>query len=355
MMRKIILILFIFLHTPLFAKLPSDWPEHKILILPEMENKQILSVIKSAKKSIDLTLYRLEDTEVINQLIEAKKRGVNVRLILQKPGLYPSPFDNINNEKTVVKLKENGIPTHFLPDHNYFLTHYKFIIVDSKYSIIQTFNYDDFNFKTARNFGLAVENNIQVEALKTIFDNDYTGNYSKNDEAILNLWKNAKIILGPIHQREIISEFLRSAKHSVYIYQQDISDPEIGNILASLAKEGKHIEVLMTPFPFGGLDHNRVNQTIITANGGEFHFKPKSELYIHAKIILIDPEKDGQMYIGSCNLWPEALSRNRELGIVTIDKSQIKAVYDTFKKDWQSSYSYQEAESRALKEKLKIS
>jgi cardiolipin synthase len=349
MIRKIIGILFIFLHAPLFAQLPSDWPEHKILILPEMENKHILSVIKSAKKSIDLTLYRLEDTQVIDQLIEAKKRGVNVRLILQKPCLYPSPFDNINNGKTIAKLKEIGILTHFLPDHNYSLTHYKFIIIDGEYAIVQTFNYDDFNFKTARNFGLTVENKTQVEALKKIFDNDYKGNYSKNDEAILSLWKNAKLVLGPIHQREIISEFLRSAKHSVYIYQQDISDPEIGKILASLAKEGKRVEVLMTPLPFGGIDNNRINQTIITANGGEFHFKPKSELYIHAKVILIDPEKDGQMYIGSCNLWPEALSRNRELGIVTTDKSQIQAVYDTFKKDWQSSYSYQEAEARTLK------
>ncbi len=102
----------------------------------------------------------------------------------------------------------------------------------------------------------------------------------------------------------------------------------------------------MSPEPFGGIDNNRINQTIITSSGGAYRFKPKNELYIHAKVILIDPEENGQLYVGSCNLWPEALSRNREFGVVIKDNPQIQAVYDTFKKDWESALSYDEAKAK---------
>ena len=339
---------YIWYSTALLA-LPSEWPENKILVLPEMGNHPILSAIKSAKKSIDITLYHLDDPQVIEGLIKSKDKGIRIRLVLHKPNLYPAPFDNKINESTFKKLKNQGIETHFLEDHRYTLTHYKLMIIDHEYAIIQTFNYDDFNFKKARNFGLTIENKKQVEALSKIFENDYNGKSLDNDKESIALWNKAKIILGPLHQRKLIMDLLRSAKSSVHIYQQDLSDPEVGKLLSILAKEGKKIEILMTPTPFGGIDNNRINQAIITASGGQFRFKPKGELYIHAKVILIDSEKEGQMYIGSCNFWPEALSRNRELGVVTNDESQIKAVYTIFKKDWQNSYAYDEAADKSRK------
>ncbi|MBY0293667.1 MAG: hypothetical protein K2W92_10330 [Alphaproteobacteria bacterium] len=157
------------------------------------------------------------------------------------------------------------------------------------------------------------------------------------------------MILGPTHQRYLISNLLRSAKQSIYIYQQDLSDPEIGKLLSSLAKNGKKVKILMSPEPFGGIDNNRINQTVITSSGGEFRFKPKSELYIHAKVILIDPEENGQLYVGSCNLWPEVLSRNRELGVVIKNNSQVQAVYTIFKNDWGSALSYEEAKAKNTK------
>lgn len=343
--------IFLLLSSILFEKilmaLPPGWPKDKTILLPEMGNSSILSAIKSAKKSIDLTLYHLDDPQVIDELIKAKEKEVRVRIIFHKPHLYPSPFENKINEETSNKLKIHGIDPHFLVDHQYTLTHYKFIIIDNDYAVVQTFNYDNFNFTQARNFGLTIEDEKQVTALSEIFENDFTGNSSKNDDNVFSLWNETNIILGPIEQRKFITGLLRSAKRSVYIYQQDLSDPEVGKLLSTLAKEGKKVKVLMSPEPFGGIDNNRLNQTIIMASGGEFRFYPKKELYIHAKVILIDPETSGQMYIGSCNLWPESLSRNRELGIVTRNKPQIQTVYTTFKKDWQTAYEYDEAKSRS--------
>jgi len=328
------------------ASLPVGWPENKVLILPDMGSRFIVSAVKSAHKSIDLALYHLDDPEVIDELIKASQKGVKVRVLLNKPDLYPSPFETKINKGTSEKLSKHGIEIHFLEDYKYALTHFKFMIIDMEFALVQTFNYDDLNFNKARNFGLTLEDKSQVAALSRIFENDFTQKSAKNDKETLRLWKENGLILGPVNQRKLMTNLLRSAKSSIYIYQQDISDPEIGQLLASLAKKGKKIKILMVPAPFGGLDNNRLNQTIITASGGEYRYRPnnpKSELYIHAKVVLIDPEQGGQLYVGSCNFWPEALSRSRELGVVTRDKAQVRAVFDVFKKDWQSALSYDEA------------
>jgi phosphatidylserine/phosphatidylglycerophosphate/cardiolipin synthase-like enzyme len=343
-LRIVILFTLLLVHTFLghLSARPPGWPEDNILVLPDMGSSPIISAIRSAKKSIDLMLYHLDDTQIIDQLIHAKKERVSVRVILHKPDLYPAPFENRINTETVEKLTHHGIQTHFLPDHMYTLTHSKFMIIDEEYAIIQTFNYDDFNFQEARNFGILVDNKDQVQSLAHLFNNDYNSQPHLNDDNISHL-RTSNIILGPVHQREYVKEFLQSAHHSIYIYQQDLSDPEVGETLISLSKKGIKVHVLMTPVPFGGIDNNRINHTKIMAFGGKCRFKPKADLYIHAKVVLIDPESEGQMYLGSCNFWPEALSNNRELGLIVQNKNSIQSVFDVFKRDWESAQSYSQA------------
>lgn len=337
--------------TLLHAKPPKSWPEDGILVFPELGNVPILEAIKEAKSSVDLALYRLEDPEVVNELIKARGRGLNIRVILQKPNLYPEPFANPKTKEIADELKKGDIETHYNSDHEYILSHYKFMIIDKEYGLVQTLNYDDFNFNKARNFAISIEDKNQISILQSIFDNDYTGKSSENDKEALNWWKKSRIILGPEHQRDIITDLLKSAQKSIYIYQQDLSDAKIGKVLRKLAKEGKIVHILMPPAPFGGIDFNRINQTQIIEGGGEFKFLPKPELYIHAKLILIDPEEKegGKAYIGSCNLWPEALDVQRELGVETNNTSQIGKIFEVFKKDWEKGMNYDEALEKSKK------
>lgn len=343
MLIAILFLLQITYKSESWAKPPSEWPKDGVLVMPDMKSDPILSAIKNARKSIDLTLFHLDDETIIDQLIDAKKRGVEVRIILNKPDLFPPPFSTQINAATSKKLAQNGIETHYLKDFQYGLVHYKFMVIDKDYALIQTFNFDSFNLEKSRNFALTIENPQTVATLQAIFQNDYDGQSQKNDENVLNLLKHENLILGPNHQRETLLQFLTSAKKSIYIYQQDLSDPEMGEALRKLARAGKRVRIIMTPSPFGGNDLNGINRTLITAAGGEFRFKPKSELYIHAKVVLIDPEGSGKMYVGSCNLWTEAIERNREIGIITDNQPQVQKIFSVFNKDWESGKTYEEA------------
>ena len=57
----------------------------------------------------------------------------------------------------------------------------------------------------------------------------------------------------------------------------------------------------------------------------------QSNPYVHAKAILVD---DQFLLIGSMNMSDMSLDKNREIGILLMDKEQIETFKRTFLKDW---------------------
>lgn len=94
-----------------------------------------LSMIDNAKKEICLMMYMFKAdhpvTKLINKLIEAKKRGVKVKIVLE--GTYRNAFNaHIHrfNKYTAKLLKKGGIRVVF--DHPRQITHSKLLICDKK-------------------------------------------------------------------------------------------------------------------------------------------------------------------------------------------------------------------------------
>ncbi|MBN8827219.1 MAG: hypothetical protein J0H68_00750 [Sphingobacteriia bacterium] len=318
--------------------------DQNILVFPNENIQSIINLIDSAKKSVDITVYKINDKRIVKALKSAKQRGVGIRVILQKPGLYAEPFAITKNYDVEKSLKEFNVPVSYLEDHKYILTHYKFIIIDKNLALINTFNFDENHFHKTRDFSVKINDKEKVLALQEIFENDFFGKTFLNDGKSKYLYEKFNLILGPKFQRQYITDLIKSAKKSIYIYQQDFTDPVIAKVIREMAKNGVKVNVIMSPVPFGGTDFNRINQIQIKEAGGEFRFSPKNKLYIHTKIIIIDPESnDGKVYLGSCNFWTQALEVQRELGIIVKDSTQIRKIFNVFKKDWTSSTTYEEA------------
>ena len=55
-----------------------------LLVLPDQGESAIYSFASSATSSIDLTMYELKDTTLVNDLVAREKAGVNVRVILDR-------------------------------------------------------------------------------------------------------------------------------------------------------------------------------------------------------------------------------------------------------------------------------
>jgi len=107
--------------------------------------KTVYSLISRAQKSVYVVMYSIkwydrypdsQSNKLINSLISAKKRGVDVRAILDRP------FDekeNKENEKVADMLSRSGIKVYL--DSEKITTHSKLVIVDTRYVVIGSTNW----------------------------------------------------------------------------------------------------------------------------------------------------------------------------------------------------------------------
>lgn len=95
---------------------------------------QLIKIINSSEKNLDIAIYSLTDKQVCSAIIQAHKRGVAVRLISdreQSSGQY---------QKAIIKQIHNaGIPVKI--DTHTGIMHLKVTIADQKTATTGSFNY----------------------------------------------------------------------------------------------------------------------------------------------------------------------------------------------------------------------
>jgi len=94
--------------------------------------KKIISLIDRATKSIHLMMFTFTSKDIAMALFRAKRRGVDVRVILEE-------FQAYNRWSVYKILKDNGIPV--ILDKNPGVFHHKVLIIDGKYTLTGSFNY----------------------------------------------------------------------------------------------------------------------------------------------------------------------------------------------------------------------
>lgn len=92
---------------------------------------KIVEWLNETKKTLDVCMYMINSDIFTNALINAQKRGVTVRLIV-----------NEDNDRALWKLGENGIAKRSKqPNKVDCLMHHKFIIIDNKKIILGSLNW----------------------------------------------------------------------------------------------------------------------------------------------------------------------------------------------------------------------
>ncbi|MGI4850825.1 MAG: phospholipase D-like domain-containing protein [Janthinobacterium lividum] len=308
----------------------SSWTEDTLFIMPKDGRKPWLEAINEAKISIDMSAYRLSDSKIVAALERASQRNVKINLLLEPD---PAGHDKTNNVKTPVERLEtmNQVKIFHL-SKDFKQAHYKMAVIDKRIGLISTGNLDEESFEgipgkeeACRDFIVPVFQSDTVAEMLRVFQAD-----CRHQKIAPN---NISLIWGPDHQRSEYERLIQSAKKKIRIYQQDIQDEKMANLIANMAKEGKDVQLIMMPYPFGHKeDKNIPNQNLIFENGGKVGLCKAH--YIHAKIIIIDDE---MMYLGSCNMYPSSLDSVRELGILIDNPKIIQQVIATFDEDWNSS------------------
>jgi phosphatidylserine/phosphatidylglycerophosphate/cardiolipin synthase-like enzyme len=303
------------------ADLPATLPHLEaelLFIQPEDGRAPLIKKIKDAKETILVKLYLFSDSSIIKELIKAKARGMDVRVILER-----SPYGESRvNQRTKKKLEEGGVKVRWGPKR-FALMHEKTIIIDRKELIIMTSNLCRSAFKKNREYAIAVScPRIVDEAIK-IFEADWKGKFYL-PRGVENL------VVSPENAKEKILHLIGKAKKRIWVKMLLIEDKEIINALRGARERGVDVKVLLAN-PLR-VEVNKKVKELLHGCSVRFLYRP----FLHAKFIDFDGEV---LFIGSQNLSAQSLEENRECGLLITSQDIVVKLEEVFKEDWEDGIS----------------
>lgn len=278
---------------------------------PDMGREPVIKGIQNAKSSIDLEVYTFSDTDILRELVNAKKRGVRVRVILEE-----NPFGGYSsNKETKDKLSYYGIENKW-DNKAYNYTHSKFMVIDNTTGYIMTLNLTKSAFTKNREFGVIVSDANIVGELKKIFEADW-GRYPYKPK------EDTPLVVSPENSRTQIENLLKSANGEILVYAEVIEDQNIKDILKKKRALNVDVKVIIAnPQSVEG------NESVINElKRYGIEIKYLTTPYIHAKVIVVDKQ---YAFVGSENLSSNSLDNNREVGIILNNSEIVNKLREVF-------------------------
>lgn len=297
----------------------------QMFVEPDAGDRVITDAIAGAKKTILLEMYLLSERNVINALEEAAQRGVVVRVMLEQ---HPYGSGSVSPTTTLDRLKAAGVTAQFTSPA-FALTHEKGMVIDGSTAYIMTANFtaaalgggsDTKN----REYGIIDTNALDVQSVTAIFDADW------NRSTVQLLDPN--LVVSPINARNVFTSLINSANKTLLIEAEEMQDSAIEQAIVQAKQRGVSVQVILPAPGSSGGDSNRDGINAISPTGVQV--KEDGQLYMHAKIIIVDGQK---AFVGSENISTASLDHNRELGILVSDQNVLNTLRQTFQLDWSAS------------------
>lgn len=302
--------------TRMPAPTSTPAPASTLWVFPEAGASPILTELASARSSIHMYMYLLSDARVMEALKAAARRGVDVRVILEK-----EPFGGgAGNAQAAQELREAGVSVQWgNPALRY--THAKAIVIDRARLIILTGNLTSSTFAKNRDFALLDRHPDDVAEVLRVFEADW-------QRAGIDL-RGARLIWSPDSGRQRILGMLNAAQQRIDLEEQSLQDEEVIAVLQRCLARGVQVRLISSPQSPLEQDPNEPGRQALRSAGAQVRYL--STPNIHAKMFIVD---DRVAYLGSHNLTTAALDFNRELGLAVTDPHIIAELGKVFAEDW---------------------
>ena len=284
----------------LAASVPADATTYTAFAFSRGGTSQptIYDFIDSATTSLDMTMYELEDTTAVNDLIDLKNKGVTVRVVLDRA-------HQSANSSAYTALTDAGVGVAWSPS-GFVYTHQKTITVDGTKSLVLTGNLTSQYYATGRDYGVFTDDSRDVAAIEKVFAADYAGTSVTPTDGDHLLWS-------PTDSRNRLLSVVNAATKTLDVEELEFSDSAVVDAIAARAKAGVKVRVVLeTPGDYA----SEVSE-IKAAGGTVVGYSDPNGFYIHAKAMVADYGLATQeVEAGSMNLSSNSLTANRELGII---------------------------------------
>jgi phosphatidylserine/phosphatidylglycerophosphate/cardiolipin synthase-like enzyme len=293
----------------------------------------LVSMIGRTEKYFHGAFYEISSPRVINALADARKRGVDVKLVSEK--------QNARKRRSMLKrFAESGIEVVTDAGRRGGLMHNKFAVIDGRYVWTGSYNPSDNDSTKNDNNAILIDSPL----LADIYENEFMemsrdrifGNRSepgpfadlrncyhiKIEETDINVY------FSPENNVEnIILQRLRKAKISIHFMAFSFTSPGIGEMMIRKMKEGLQVQGI---FERRGTKEAHSQYTKMKLEEMAVKLDHNRNL-MHHKVIVIDGSR---VIMGSYNFSRNA-NRSNDENILIIDNKDIAAEYlSEFRRLW---------------------
>ena len=341
-------------------------------VSPDCSFTILQSELDNASASMYINLYQFENPYLMDLVLDALDRGVNVFLLLEG-----NPIGGIHDEELYIaaKIRARGGEVRFANDP--FINHAKYVVIDSETTMIMTENWKNTgipydNTFGNRGWGIVIRDQAVANYFKAVFIDDFQRGkvdlpagleteiisrdipLSAYKPVFVPLTLNCNFTLLPVlapdtaMSNETILGAISEAEESIQVQQfstgrfwADADNPFIFALIEA-ARRGCEVKVLLDSKYLAGYNNNDEVISWLRQVAAAEHLDLEAELAdlnslglvkIHNKGLIID---DRKVVITSLN-WNANSIHNREAGVI-IENAEIASFYRAaFFHDWNVS------------------
>jgi cardiolipin synthase A/B len=295
-----------------------------LVVLPDDSARPILDAIQGATKSLRIKMFVFSDPDLLKAVIEAKRRGVEVRVMLN-PTRRSGESENEETRKALTDADVEVIDSNPAFD----LTHEKSMVVDDRIAFVKSLNWETKNLTSTRDYAIITDNSHEVNEIIECFEADW----SRKE---FDPGPNAHLIWCDGNGRDKIAEFIDQAKHTLFLQNERYQDAIIIEHLVRATKRGVKVHAMARP------PHTLKKEKLVEGVGGlrimddvGVKVHKLKHLKLHAKMLYADGVR---AIVGSINLAPGSFDSRRELAIEVRDDEVIERLHKIAHHDWENSH-----------------
>ncbi len=351
---------------------------------PDNSYAAIVDLWRAAKNTIDVCVYQFTSDPLLQELVAAMNRGVQVRLLLQdiyplydSPYVFDSTHDPDNYQTVYVATQVDNNPNGSVRwASNYFAyTHAKYFIIDGEVVAMLTENFKATGVPSNptygnRGWGIAINNSQLAQKYLQVYNFDWNIAQTFNPSLLITGQRDTYIPTGgyqsvgnyktfdvtaqfqtvvafddPIN---VIVDLLDSAKKCIYIELFYLYPTWTGTLggqnnnpfiqaLIRAADRGVDVRVILdsTEYNLDGDNNNDEAAQVLLAHNVKVKWSNNSggiEKF-HVKALIVD---NASVMIASLNWNENSATNNREIGVIVNSTLVAQYYVDLFFYDWVS-------------------
>ncbi len=286
-----------------------------LFVEPDAGPAPVYALLRSARHTLDVEIYELEDDQAVAILAADARRGVRVRVLLD------AHFVGHYNQPAYTYLRARGVAVRWAPSQ-FEVTHEKAIVVDGRLAAVMTMNLTARYYASSRDFVVVDRRRTDVAAVASTFAYDWA-------DGGLPPASPADLVWSPGAQDALVA-LIAAARHELLVENEEMSDQKVTSALQAAARRGVRVEVVMTR----RREWTGAFDALAQAGVAVRTYADSAPLYIHAKAIAVDPGSSrARVFVGSQNFSSASLLNNRELGLVISQPAIVARVAAVIRAD----------------------